>query len=136
MGGERVSPCFGATGYWIPKASKQPDEAWQLFEWFMGGDPAKERAAGGWGLPSLLSLRADLPTGTAAQEQALAAVEAEADYFKVLSFSPYVKVEALDAVLNQYLPDAINDDTSAGALADTLNADMNALLEEGKELVK
>jgi len=136
MGGDRLSPCFGATGYWIPKASKHHDEAWQLFEWFMGGDPAKERAAGGWGMPSLLSLRADLPTGTTAQAQALAAVEAEADYFKVLSFSPYVKVEALDAVLNQYLPDAINEDASAGSLADTLNTDMNALLAEGKELVK
>ncbi|MDN3239058.1 extracellular solute-binding protein [Glycomyces tritici] len=136
MGGERISPCFGATGYWIPKASKHHDDAWRLFEWFMGGDPAKERAAGGWGLPSLLSLRADLPTGTPAQEQALAAAEAEADYFKVLSFSPYVKVEALDAVLNQYLPDAINEGVSAGALADTLNTDMQALLDEGKELVK
>lgn len=136
MGGERISPCFGATGYWIPKASKNHDEAWQLFEWFMGGEPAKERAAGGWGMPSLLSLRADLPVGTPAQEQALAAVEAEADYFKVLSFTPYVKVEALDAVLNQYLPDAINEGVSAGALADTLNTDMQALLDEGKELVK
>ncbi|WP_335986191.1 extracellular solute-binding protein [Glycomyces sp. MUSA5-2] len=136
MGGERLSPCYGATGYWIPKASKHQDEAWQLFEWFMGGDPAKERAAGGWGLPSLLSLRADLPTGTPAQEQALAAVEAETDYFKVLSFSPYVKVEALDAVLNQYLPDAIGGDATAASLADTLNTDMNALLDEGKELVK
>lgn len=136
MGGERLSPCFGATGYWIPKASKNPDVAWQVFEWFMGGDPAKERAAGGWGMPSLLSLRADLPTGTPAQEQALAAVEAEADYFKVLSFTPYVKVEALDAVLNQYLPDAINEDVSAASLADTLNTDMQALLDEGKELVK
>jgi multiple sugar transport system substrate-binding protein len=136
MGTERISACFGATGYWIPKASKNPDEAWKLFEWFMGGQPAKDRATGGWGMPSLLSLRADLPTGTPAQEQALAVQEAEADYFKVLSFSPYVKVEALDAVLNQYMPDAINNGTSAGELADILNTDMNALIDEGKELVK
>ncbi|HEX2144594.1 MAG TPA: extracellular solute-binding protein [Glycomyces sp.] len=136
MGADRVSPCFGATGYWIPKDSKNHDEAWQLFEWFMGGDPAKERAAGGWGMPSLLSLREDLPLGTAAQEQALGAVEAEADYFKVLPFTPYVKVEALDSVLNQYLPDAIKDGAGAGELADKLNADMNELLAEGKELVK
>lgn len=136
MGAERISPCFGATGYWIPKASKNHDDAWKLFEWFMGGQPAKDRAAGGWGLPSLLSLRADLPTGTPAQAQALTVQDAEADYFKVLSFTPYVKVEALDAVLNQYLPDAINDGTSAAALADTLNDDMNALIDEGKELVK
>jgi ABC-type glycerol-3-phosphate transport system substrate-binding protein len=136
MGAERISPCYGATGYWIPKASKNHDEAWQLFEWFMGGDPAKERAAGGWGMPSLLSLRADLPTGTTAQAEALATQEAEAEYFKVLSFTPYVKVEALDAVLNQYLPDAINGDATAASLADTLNTDMNELLAEGKELVK
>ncbi|THV41658.1 extracellular solute-binding protein [Glycomyces buryatensis] len=136
MGGERLSACFGATGYWIPKASKNPDEAWALFEHFMGGDPAKERAAGGWGMPSLLSLREDLPTGTVAQEQALAVQEAEADYFKVLTFSPYVKVEAVDAVLNEFLPDAINGDATAGSLADALNPEINALLEEGKELVK
>jgi ABC-type glycerol-3-phosphate transport system substrate-binding protein len=134
--GERISACFGATGYWIPKASKNHDNSWKLFEWFMGGQPAKDRAAGGWGMPSLLSLRADLPTGTPAQEQALAVQEAEAEYFKVLSFSPYVKVEALDAVLNQYLPDAINGDATAASLGDTLQTDMNALLAEGKELVK
>jgi multiple sugar transport system substrate-binding protein len=136
LGTERISACFGATGYWIPKASKNHDNAWKLFEWFMGGQPAKDRAAGGWGMPSLLSLRADLPTGTPAQEQALAVQEAEAEYFKVLSFSPYVKVEALDAVLNQYLPDAINGDATAASLGDTLQTDMNALLAEGKELVK
>ena len=136
MGGERTSPCFSATGYWIPKATKNPDKAWELFEWFMGADPAVDRAESGWGLPSLLSLREKLPTGTPAQAQALTAVEAEDDYFKVMTFSPYVRVEALDAVLNQYLPDAINGDTSAGALADTLNTDMQALLDEGKELVK
>jgi multiple sugar transport system substrate-binding protein len=54
----------------------------------------------------------------------------------VLSFTPYVRVEALEALLNQHLPAAIKGSTSVGALADALNTDMNKQLGAGKELVK
>jgi ABC-type glycerol-3-phosphate transport system substrate-binding protein len=136
FGSNRVSPCFGATGYWIPKASKNKDLAWKFFEWYFGGEPAQQRAASGWGIPTLKSLRAKMPQEQPYQKQAYAVQEAELSHFSVLSFTPYLRVEALDAVLNQQLPGAIKGAASVGALADALNAEMNKQLKAGKELVK
>jgi ABC-type glycerol-3-phosphate transport system substrate-binding protein len=135
FGDRRISPCFGATGMWITKASKQPDEAFALFEWYFGGPPAEERAASGWGIPSLKHLRDRMPQEQPHQQQSFAVQEAESAYFDVHSFSPYARVDAFEAVLNKQLPDAINGDATAGGLADKLNDDMNQLLAEGKELV-
>ncbi|GAA4721295.1 extracellular solute-binding protein [Phytohabitans rumicis] len=136
LGSNRVSPCFGATGYWIPKASKNKDAAWKFFEWYFGGEPAQQRAASGWGIPSLKSLRTKMPQDKPYQKQAYAVQDAELSHFSVLSFTPYVRVEALDAILNQQLPGAIKAGTSVAALADTLNAEMNKQLKAGKELVR
>ena len=36
----------------------------------LGGQPAKDRASGGWGIPTLKSLHAQMPQGTALQKQA------------------------------------------------------------------
>jgi len=136
FGSTRVSPCHGATGYWIPKASKNKDAAWKFFEWYFGGQPAQDRATSGWGIPSLKSLRTKLPQDKPYQKQAFKVQQAELPYFSVLTFSPYARVEALDAVLNQHLPKAVKGGLSLGALADALNTDMNKQLSAGKELVK
>ena len=50
FGKTRVSPCFSATGHWIPKKAKHKDEAWAFFEHYFGGPPAARRAESGWGL--------------------------------------------------------------------------------------
>jgi len=136
FGSNRVSACFGATGYWIPKASKNKDAAWKFFEWYFGGEPAQQRAASGWGIPSLKSLRSKMPQEQPYQKQAYAVQQAELAQFSVLSFTPYLRVGALDAVLNQQLPGAIKGGTAVGALANALNAEMNKQLKAGKELVK
>ncbi|MEW2401129.1 extracellular solute-binding protein [Streptomyces sp. NPDC046862] len=135
LGSHRVSPCFGATGFWIPKDAKNKDTAWKLFEWYFAGDPAKARASSGWGIPSLTSLRSQMPQGTAFQKQAFEVQHRETPYFSVLPFSPYAQVDALDAVLSKVLPDAVKSGTSAGKVADELNSRMNDQLAKGKELV-
>jgi len=136
FGSNRVSACFGATGYWIPKAGKNKEAAWKFFEWYFGGQPALDRAASGWGIPSLKPLRSKMPQDKPFQKQAYAVQEAELAHFSVLSFTPYLKVDALEAVLNQQLPGAIKGGTSVAALASSLNTEMNKQLKAGKELVK
>ncbi|WP_055523958.1 extracellular solute-binding protein [Streptomyces graminilatus] len=134
LGSNRVSPCFGATGFWIPRESKNKDAAWKFFEWYFGGKPAQDRATGGWGIPSLKSLQAKMPQEKPFQKQAYKVQENEMKYFSTLSFTPYAEVTALEAVLNKVLPGAVKSNTPTGKIADELNQRMNEQLARGKEL--
>ena len=49
----------GGTGFWIPRDAKNKDASWQFFEWYFG--EAQARAASGWGIPTLNSLRSQMP---------------------------------------------------------------------------
>ncbi|MFD9316139.1 extracellular solute-binding protein [Streptomyces sp. NPDC060053] len=133
--GKRISPCFGATGFWIPRDAKNKDASWKFFEWYFGGKPAQDRAASGWGIPTLTSLRSKMPQTNAFQKQAFQVQEQELPHFSVLSFTPYAQQSALEGVLNKVLPGAVKGGTSAGKVADTLNSQMNKQLAQGKELV-
>jgi multiple sugar transport system substrate-binding protein len=134
FGSRRVSPCYSATGYWISAKSHHKDEAWQFFEWYMGGDQARSRASSGWGIPSLKSLQPLMPDSSPAQKQALAVQRAEQRFFSTLTFSPYVRVDAADAAVTQQLTESLKSGASAGATADALNGKLNDLLKQGKEL--
>ncbi|MBE8476073.1 extracellular solute-binding protein [Streptomyces justiciae] len=135
LGSHRVSPIFSGTGFWIPKDAKNKEEAWKLFELHFGGGPAEERAAAGWGMPPLNSLRSKMPQKTAMQKQAYAAQMKELPYFTVLPVSPYAQMDALNGVLSKVLPDAVKSDRAVGKVADALNSRMNEQLDRGKELV-
>ncbi|KOU77586.1 ABC transporter substrate-binding protein [Streptomyces sp. MMG1533] len=135
LGSNRISPCFGGTGFWMPKDAKNKEAAWKFFEWYFAGSPAKERLAGGWGLPTLNSLRQKLPQDTALQKQAYEVQERELQYFSVLPVSPYAQTDALNGILNKVLPAAIKSDTAVGEIADALNSRMNEQFKRGKEMV-
>ena len=53
-----------ATGAVIYSGTKVPDAAWKVFEWYMGEEPAVDRAKGGWGVPGLISLYPQMPQDT------------------------------------------------------------------------
>jgi len=132
----RVSPCFGATGLWMPKAGKNKDAAWQVMEWFLAGDPAKVRASGGWGIPPLKSLQKLMPQQQPYQKQAFQVQQEEQKHFSVMSFTPYVRQDAINTVISRELPKAIKGTVSAGQLADTLNSQLNAQLADGKKRLR
>ncbi|MET7648254.1 extracellular solute-binding protein [Streptomyces sp. NPDC005426] len=136
FGSTRVSPCFSATGLWMPEKSKNKDAAWTFFEWFMSGEQAKARAASGWGLPALKSLEADLPSAQPAQKQAKEVQTAELTHFSTLTFSPYAKSDAIEAAVQQQLTVGLKGKHSTGKLADALNNKINELLKQGIQLTK
>ncbi|HRJ40576.1 MAG TPA: hypothetical protein PL105_01780, partial [Caldilineaceae bacterium] len=59
--GVRNNPCVTATGAIASSQTKNPDATWSVFEWFMGKEPAQNRAKSGWGLPGLKSLYPLIP---------------------------------------------------------------------------
>ncbi|GAQ55723.1 extracellular solute-binding protein [Streptomyces acidiscabies] len=134
-GGPRISACQGGTGLWMPKKAKNKDAAWRVFEWFFGEEPAKERAAGGWGIPTLKSLRALMPHQETYQQRTLKVQENELKHYSVVSFTPYTRADALDALFNQAAPAAMNGGISVDRLAGQLNDVVNEQLKRGKEQV-
>ena len=100
-GGRRISACQGGTGLWMPRQAKNKDAAWRVFEWFFGEEPAKDRASGGWGIPTLNSLIPLVPVQTHHQKRVLKVQENELKHFSVVSFTPYARADALDALFNQ-----------------------------------
>ena len=135
FGSTRVSPCFSATGHWIPKAAKHKDAAWAFFEHYFGGPPAIRRAESGWGLPGVTSMESKLPTAKPYQKQALSVQKNEFKYYSVLKFSPYISISAIDASLGQELVKGLDSGAAAGKLADAINDTLNPLLKQGRELI-
>ena len=94
--GERRNPCITAAGAIIVDSEffngdANTDAAWTAFEWFMGKEPAQNRAAGGWGLPALKSLYELTPQAEGFDAQSFDVVQNELDYAgDTLSFNPYV----------------------------------------------
>lgn len=134
-GGERISACQGGTGLWMPRGAKNKDAAWRVFEWFFGEEPAKARAAGGWGIPTLKSLRSLMPAQEDYQKRVLKVQENELKHFSVVSFTPYSTAAAIDALFNQIAPAAMNGQISVDTLAGRLNSAINEQLKRGKEQV-
>lgn len=134
-GGRRVSPCQAGTGFWIPAKSHNKDAAWRIFEWFFGEAPAKARAAGGWGIPTLKSLRSLMPAQEDYQKRVLKVQDEELKHFSVIAFTPYATADALLGIFNQIAPAAMNGSMSVDTLAGRLNSAMNDQLKRGKEQV-
>ncbi|UUU25708.1 extracellular solute-binding protein [Streptomyces sp. DSM 40750] len=134
-GGERISACQGGTGLWMPRGAKNKDAAWRVFEWFFGEEPAKARAGGGWGIPTLKSLRSLMPAQEDYHRRVLKVQENELKHFSVVSFTPYTRADALDALFNQIAPAAMNGQISVDTLAGRLNSAINEQLKRGKEQV-
>lgn len=133
MGSKRVSPSFGAVGFWIPTKASNPGGAFEFIEWYCGGAGAKTRAQTGSGLPSMKSLLSELPSNSKFTEQSLAVQKAELDYQQVLPLAtPYALASAMNAVVTPAFTAAATAGDSAGKLADTLTTAVNAVLANGK----
>lgn len=135
MGDTRVAPTYSGQGWWMPKDAKHKDAAWKLMEYYMAGAPAQERAASGWGLPSLKSLADKLPQTLPYQKQAYTVAKNELQYAKPLPDSPYISVEVLNTTIDKYLKPAIQGQMTVAAATAALTADLNKALAQGKEQI-
>jgi multiple sugar transport system substrate-binding protein len=134
-GGPRISACQGGTGMWMPRKSRHKDAAWRIFEWFFGEAPAKARAASGWGIPTLKSLRSLMPRQEDFQKRTLSAQENELKHFSVVAVSPYISGDGFEALFNQAATPAMQGEMSVDRLAGRLNSVINKQLNRGKEQV-
>jgi multiple sugar transport system substrate-binding protein len=130
-----VNACFAGTGVWIPARSQHKDEAWKLFEFFLGGPPAHDRVKSGFGLPALKSLLPELPQSTPAQKAAYDVEQAALPNQSVLHFSPYITDDAFEASFKQYIEPVFKGQSDLKSAAAQLQSAINQLAQQGKQQI-
>ena len=136
--GKHVDPTITATGWVISSRTKNPDATWQVFEWYMGGKPARDRAGIGWGVPAQKSLFDRLPTKTAVQRNAKKTLLHELPASStVLQYNPYLvglaDNTAVATAYQKYLADAAKGKISFTSFMKKVEADTNRAIKVGKQ---
>jgi multiple sugar transport system substrate-binding protein len=138
LGGKRLDPTITATGWVISARTKNPEAAWTVFEWYMGGKPARERAGIGWGVPAQLSLFDRLPEKNALQRNAKKTLLYELPTSKaVLQYNPYLvglaDNTAVASAYQKYLANAAKGKLSFRDFMKKVEADTNRAIAVGKQ---
>lgn len=132
-GGTRVSPTGSATGAIINKATKHPNEAWKVYEWFFGGKPAEDRAKSGWGVPAYKHLLAVIPQETAFDKKTYAVLQDELKYSgKFIEMNPYLLNG--DTLLKKQLTPVYFGKATLDDAMIALNKDANKIIDEAKNV--
>ncbi len=140
-GGEIVvDRSMGGSGWFISSQSKNPDEAFKFFEYYMGGKPAIDRAKGGWGLPALKSLQTMTPAETEWQKQWLETVNWELASDKVIKtprdLNPYCTTTTVNNVWSTLLEQHLKNEITFEQLVETLDAEVNKCIADGMAAAK
>ena len=136
--GKHLDPTITATGWVISSRTKNPDATWQVFEWYMGGKPARDRAGIGWGVPAQRSLFDRLPTQTVVQRNAKKVLLHELPASAVtLQYNPYLvglaDNTAVATAYQKYLADAAKGKISFAEFMKKVEDDTNRAIRVGKQ---
>jgi multiple sugar transport system substrate-binding protein len=132
-GGKRITSTLGATGIVISSKTKHPDEAYEFFDWFIGGTPGIERAKTGFGIPPLKSLLKLLPKDNEYDRVRLKIALNSVQYMVPPSTSSYIKVLRYVNAWNQTLQALLKGNVDLDGAVDKLYKIVNEEIEMGKE---
>jgi multiple sugar transport system substrate-binding protein len=128
------NPTITATGGVISSRSSNPDAAWEVFEYYMGGKPARDRAGSGWGVPGLKSLYDLMPAKTAFQKQVQKVLRKElALNTKPLQFNPYLSDVAVATSYKKHVEQALKGRISFTEMLQRVEREVNELIEDGRD---
>ena len=135
--GKKVDPTITATGFVISAQTKNPDAAWAVFEYYMGGFPARDRAGQGWGVPAQKSLFDRLPRTNAFQRNNINVLMHELPASSIiLQFNPNLvglgDTTAVAAAYLKYLPAAAKGHMSLASFLKNIENDSNRAIDQGK----
>jgi multiple sugar transport system substrate-binding protein len=134
--GVRRDPTMTATGWVVSSHTKEPDAAWELFQWYMGDEPAKTRATSGWGVPGLISLYGRMPRVGPFQTQVQKVLEGELDHSRfVLQYNPYLSEQAAAAAYKKHIETALKGQIGFDEMLSRIESDVNQAIQDGKERI-
>lgn len=130
--GERRDPTVTATGAIMTSASKVPDAAWVVYEWYHAGQPSIERAGSGWGVPALKSQWSLIPQETDFQKQAYKVLQGElALNTPPLQFNPFIGETVVSGAWNKYIDQALSGTMSFDEMLSGIENETNTAIKEG-----
>ena len=134
-GKKTVNPTIGGSGYVGAKQSKHPELTWKFLEWYLGGTPARERAASGWGVPALKSLYSLMPQTNDFQKQVQDVLQytfqnGDANY--ALKFNPYYTDSVFNDSWNRNLETVLKGNAALEHAAEAMEQEVNAAIAAGK----
>lgn len=132
--GKRVSPTGAATGFIINKNSENPDQAWKVFEYIMGGTPAKNRASSGWGVPVLKSLLPLIPQQSDFDKRVYSQLQEEMKYSNIpLESNPFFLNGQV--LLDKYVTPVYFDKAKLEDALKDLTKNANLIIQESMNAV-
>jgi len=130
--GVRRDPTMTATGMVMVAATKVPEAAWKVFEWYNGQEPAITRAKSGWGVPALKSLYNLMPNTTPYQKQVQKVLQGElALETPPLQFNPFIGESTVADTFAKYLQPALKGDIKFEEMLKKIEDEVNAAIKEG-----
>jgi multiple sugar transport system substrate-binding protein len=134
--GKRRDPTMTATGMVMAAASKNPDAAWVVFEWFNGGKPATDRASSGWGVPALKSMLNMVPQETDFQKQCFQILQGElALETPPLQFNPYLGETEFTNSWKTHLEGALRGNITFDQMVKNIEGDINTAIADNKAII-
>ncbi len=132
--GVRRNPTVTATGMIISRPTDEPHAAWRVFEYYNGEEPARERAASGWGVPGLESMYDLIPNETEYEQQKLRVLMGElALETSPLQFNPFLGEEAVATTWNSQMDRALTGELTFDEALANVESQVNAAIQDGIE---
>jgi len=131
-GGVRVTNTLGATGVVMYAKTRVPDQAFKVFEWYMGGDYGVERAKTGWGIPPLKSLFPLLPEANAYDKSRKYIALDDAKYFKPWQANNWATSPSWDPIWQKNIEPLVKGETTMDQFVANWYSGLNKLFADGK----
>lgn len=127
------NPASTGAGAFVVAQTPHPEAAWQLYQWFVGDEPAEERAASGWGLPALRSLLPLLPTEPRWRRQCfdIASLDMQASAVSHITWNPYITPPQFIEAWNTHLPQALDGTLDTNDMLQLVENEVNEAIQSG-----
>ena len=132
----RINPTITATGYVISADTDNAQAAWSFWNWYVAENGAQDRASAGAGLPVLRENLSLLPQDSDVNIQAFEVVSAEAEVSPALQFNRYYDDAVFTESYNKYLQEYIQGAITLEEMAEGIEADVNAAIQDGVQQVQ
>jgi multiple sugar transport system substrate-binding protein len=132
-GARRCTNNLGATGVYIAARTRHPKQAFRVFEWYMAGEIAVERARTGWGIPPLLSLRKYLPEDNAYNASRKRIAFEDASFMLPAQASPYTWGGLTFGDWSNSLRALVEGAIDEEGFVDRYYRELNDYMKQGKE---
>lgn len=132
-GARRCTSNLGATGVYVAARTRHPRQAFRVFEWYMAGEIAVERAKTGWGIPPLFSLRKYLPEDNAYNASRKRIAFEDARYLMATQASPYTYGGLTFGDWSNSLRALAEGTIDEDLFIDLMYKELNDYMKQGKE---